>query len=138
MDRENNQKNKDEYLKDLQRARLFFERAVSLLETDLETAANRIYLSFENLCHGFLKWKHSQVSKKHAQIWEKMSKLYLQGIVSFDVKPYLIKSYQFHLYVDYGRNEFKGEKTTFSKEKVEELLENLKKILLEIENIVKK
>jgi len=138
MDGKSNQKNKNNYLEDLDRARNFYEKALSLLDIDLETATNRIYLSFENLAHSFLKWKHSQVSKKHAQIWEKISKLYFQGVLSFDPKPSLIQSYKFHLFVDYGRREFKGEEIDFSKEKVKELLNILLKLLTEVEKIVRK
>lgn len=136
MDGTNSAFNKEEHLEDLRRARELYEKAVALLEADLETTVNRIYLSFENLAHGFLKWKYSQVSVKHAQIWERMSKLYLQGILSFDPKMDLILSYQFHLYVDYGRKVFKGEQIHFNKEKVKELLQALRKLLEEVEKII--
>lgn len=138
MDGSNVKKSKDEYLGDLGRARKFYETALSLLEIDLETTANRIYLSFENLAYGVLKWKHSQTSKKHAQIWEKMDKLHFQGILSFDPKLYMIESYRFHLFVDYGKKEFKEEVINFNKEKVRELLKILGKLLLEVEEIIGK
>lgn len=138
MDGKNNKEDKNKYLEDLNRAKKFYEKSLSLLEVDLETSANRIYLSFENLSYSFLKWKHSQASKKHARIWEKMRKFYLQGLLSFDPKPYLITAYKFHLFVDYGRREFQGEKIDFKKEKVKELLEVLEKLLLEIESILKR
>ncbi len=136
MDEKNSTGNKDEYIEDLHRAKELYEKAVALLDTDLETAANRIYLSYENLAHAILKWKYSQVSKKHAQIWEGMSKLYLQRVLSFDSKPCYVQSYQLHLYVDYGKKEFKAESITFSKEKVQELLHSLHKLLVEIETII--
>ena len=88
MDGKSNQKKKNNYLEDLDRARNFYEKALSLLDIDLETATNRIYLSFENLAHSFLKWKHSQVSKKHAQIWEKISKLYFYLYSHFANSPW--------------------------------------------------
>lgn len=138
MDGENSKENKNKYLEDLDRAKEFYKKALSLIEVDLETAANRIYLSFENLARAFLLWKYSQVSKKHAQIWEKTSKLYLQGLLSFDPKPSLIRAYQFHLFVDYGRKELGGEKIDFSKDKLKELLDALKKLLSEIEELLKK
>ena len=106
MDGKNNKEDKNRYLEDLNRAKEFYEKSLSLLGVDLEISANRIYLSFENLSYGFLRWKHSQVSKKHARVWEKMRKFYLQGLLSFDPKPYLITAYKFHLFVDYGRKEF--------------------------------
>jgi len=133
MDGKDNKENENKYLEDLERAKKFYKRALSLLEVDLETAANRVYLSFENLSYSLLKWKHSQVSKKHAQVWERMNKLYFQGLLSFDPKPFLITAYKLHLFVDYGRKEFQGKEINFNKEKVEELLEALKKLILEIE-----
>lgn len=137
MDGEKNKRNKDGYLEDLDRAEQFYKKAVLMLEFDLETAANRIYLSFENASHCFLNWKDSQTSKKHAQIWEKMSKAYLQGLLSFDPKPYLERSYQFHLYVDYGKKEFKGEKIRVEKEELKKLLETLRRLLDEIRKVIK-
>lgn len=137
MDGKNNKEDKNRYLEDLNRAKEFYEKSLSLLGVDLEISANRIYLSFENLSYGFLRWKHSQVSKKHARVWEKMRKFYLQGLLSFDPKPYLITAYKFHLFVDYGRKEFQGEKIEFGKEKVKELIDTLKKLLLEIEGKLK-
>ncbi|MFH1275824.1 MAG: hypothetical protein ABIH82_01825 [Candidatus Woesearchaeota archaeon] len=126
-----------EYLEDFKRARSFYQKALLMLDSDLETTANRTYLSFENASCSFLKWKESQVSKKHAQIWEKMSKAYLQGLLSFDPKFFLEKSYEFHLYVDYGKKEFKGEDISFNKEELKKLLGALKKLLEEVEKIVK-
>jgi hypothetical protein len=135
MDGKNIKKDK-EYLDDLKRAKDFYKKALLMFESDLETTANRIYLSFENGSCCFLKWKDSQVSKKHAQIWEKMSKAYLQGLLSFDPKIYLEKSYEFHLYVDYGKKEFKGVKISFNKQELKNLLEVLKKFIGEVEKIV--
>ena len=62
-----------------------------------------------------------------------MKRLYLQGLLSFDPKPFLITAYKFHIFVDYGRKEFQGEKINFNKERVEELLKVLKKLISEIE-----
>lgn len=134
MDGKNNKKNQNNYLEDLRRAREFYNKALSFLDEDLEIAANRIYLSYENLSHGFLKYRHYKSSKKHSKNWEGMKKLYLQGLLTFDPKPYLITSYKFHLYVDYGRRIFQKEKIDFNKVKVKELLEILRKLLIEIED----
>ena len=125
------------HVEDLQRAKSFYGKALLMLDSDRETTANRIYLSFENVSCSFLKWKDSQVSKKHAQIWEKMSKAYLQGLLSFDPKPFLERSYKLHLYVDYGKKEFKGEDIHFDKEELQQLLEALRKLLEEVGRIIK-
>ncbi|MEK6951096.1 MAG: hypothetical protein AABX13_05225 [Nanoarchaeota archaeon] len=138
MDEQYNPTDKDNYLEAIARAKRLGQRARALIDIDIETAANRIYLGFENLAQGLLVWKHSRVSIKHAQIWEGMSKLYLQGILSFDPKPYLEQAYQFHLYVDYGKKRFKSETIDFSEEKVQELLSILEKLLAEVEKIVGK
>ncbi|MAF36418.1 hypothetical protein CL622_04870 [archaeon] len=65
-----------------------------------------------------------------------MEKLYFQGIISVDPRPWLIKSYKLHLLVDYGRKEFKGETIRLNKENINELLGTLKKLLDEIEAII--
>lgn len=132
MDGISNKNNKESHLEDIKRGKRFYEIAVNLLEVDIDTCVNRIYLGFENISQGMLKKIHSQVSKKHATIWERMSKLYYQGILSFDPKSFLTESYKFHLYVDYGVKEFKGQKIELSKEKVIELLQKLKKLIDEV------
>ena len=137
MDATKNKKNKNEYLEDFARAKQFFIKAQSYLDLDLDLAVNRIYLSYENVSHSILKKKHEHVSKKHAKIWEGMQKLFYQGILSFDPKPFLLKSYKYHLFVDYGRKEFQDENIEFNKENVEELLKVLEKLINEIEEIIK-
>lgn len=78
--------------------------AEKLLNIDLPTSANRIYIAGENLAISLLLAFPSHLPKDHGKIWNAVQRFYERGILKSNYRPLLQTSYMIRIKADYGRD----------------------------------
>jgi len=125
-------KNLSEWQEEWQKAKRFFNSSLRNLNLgDVETSANRLYLSAERAAVAWLKKNKFSVPPDHQQIWLLSKKI----AVSTNSHALLKELYDLRLQADYGK---RFEITVLNEETVKNGLNKTRKLLEELEKSLTK
>ncbi len=120
----------DEINEDLKRAKKALESAErNFKENDILTAANRTFIACENSVYVLLKLKFGSASISRMKILTKLKEINPMLKETYD------KSYDLRVQADYGR---KSKYLPLTKENLDKVINDVKKQLDNINNLVKK
>jgi len=125
----------EEILEAFNRGERELKNAEKFLEIDLPTAANRIYISGENLAFSIITAMYGGSSRDHGRVWNKIHELYEKGIIKTDFKPTLETSYRLRIKADYGRDV--SGVVVISKDILNNQIKSLKEFLEEVRRILR-